>query len=243
MEDQLLQILENSIGNKPLWAILIAFAGGVISSVSPCVLSVLPIMVGYIGGYSEDKTSKALNFSIVKTPRAIISEDFKHRGTCYYSNYCGSYGCSSGAKGSSREALIIPALQTNNLTIITNANVIKLNTNKDKKITSSTYLTKEGSKKEIKAKLFILAAQAVESSRLLLNSKDKNFPNGVANNSLNVGKNLLSSSGGIVTGTFDKNLMPYENLMKPGLFVNRAIKSDNLLSSSDPTGASKDTIS
>ena len=115
-------------------------------------------------------------------------------------------------------------MKTNNLSIITNANVIKLNTNKDKKITQATYLTKNGRKKELEAKLFILAAQAVESSRLLLNSKDKNFPNGVANNSLNVGKNLLSSSGGIVTGTFDESTIPLNDLMTPGLFVNRAIK-------------------
>ncbi len=171
-----------------------------------------------------DKASKELNFSIVKTPRAIISEGVNHRSACYYSNYCGSYGCSSGAKGSSREALILPALKTNNLIIITNANVIKLNTNADKKIISATYLTKNGNKKELKAKLFILAAQAVETSRLLLNSKDENFPNGVANNSLNVGKNLLSSSGGIVTGIFNEKTIPLKDLMTPGLFVNRAIK-------------------
>jgi choline dehydrogenase-like flavoprotein len=171
-----------------------------------------------------DKSSKALGFSIVKTPRAIISDSYKHRSACYYSNYCGSYACSSGAKGSSREALIIPALETNNLTIITNANVIKLNTNKDKKVSSATYLTSEGNKKSINAKLFILAAQAVESSRLLLNSKDENFPYGLANNSSNVGKNFLSSSGGIVSGVFDESAINLKELLVPGLFVNRAIK-------------------
>jgi len=171
-----------------------------------------------------DKLSKELGFSIVKTPRAILSSDTQNRSACYYSNYCGSFGCSSGAKGSSREALILPALKTKNLTIITNANVIKLNTNKDKKISSAVYLNSQGNKKELKAKLFILAAQAIESSRLLLNSKDENFPNGVANNSSNVGKNLLSSSGGIVSGEFDKSSIPLNELMTPGLFVNRAIK-------------------
>lgn len=171
-----------------------------------------------------DDASRKLNFSIVKTPRAILSQNNKHRSACYYSNYCGSYACSSGAKGSAREALVIPALETNNLTIITNANVIKLNTNRNKKVKSATYLTKEGNKKEVKAKLFVLAAQAVESSRLLLNSKDENFPNGLANNSSNVGKNFLSSSGGIVSGVFDKDSMNLDDLLTPGLFVNRAIK-------------------
>lgn len=171
-----------------------------------------------------DVSLKKLSLSIVKTPRAIISEDSEHRSACYYSNYCGSYGCSSGAKGSAREALIIPALNTNNVTIIANAFVIKLNTNKNKKITSATYLSKSGEKKEVKAKLFVVAAQASETSRLLLNSKDENFPNGVSNNSGNVGKNFLSSSGGIVSGEFDSSAMPLDDLLTPGLFVNRAIK-------------------
>ena len=170
-----------------------------------------------------DKSCKELNYKSIKTPRAIITKQKGHRNPCYYSNYCGSYPCSSAAKGSSRASLIKDALLTNNVTIIPNAFVIKLNTNKDKKITSAVYLTKKSSKKEIKAKLFVLAAQAVETSRLLLNSKDENFPNGVANNSLNVGKNFLSSSGGIVSASFDERNMNLKDLLTPGLFVNRSL--------------------
>ena len=170
-----------------------------------------------------DKSCKELNYKSIKTPRAIITKQKGHRNPCYYSNYCGSYPCSSAAKGSSRASLIKDALHTNNVTIIPNAFVIKLNTNKDKKIISAVYLTKKSSKKEIKAKLFVLAAQAVETSRLLLNSKDENFPNGVANNSLNVGKNFLSSSGGIVSASFDERNMNLKDLLTPGLFVNRTL--------------------
>ena len=170
-----------------------------------------------------DKSCKELNYKSIKTPRAIITKQKGHRNPCYYSNYCGSYPCSSAAKGSSRASLIKDALLTNNVTIIPNAFVIKLNTNKDKKITSAVYLTKKRSKKEIKAKLFVVAVQAVETSRLLLNSKDENFPNGVANNSLNVGKNFLSSSGGIVSASFDERNMNLKDLLTPGLFVNRTL--------------------
>ena len=170
-----------------------------------------------------DKSCEELNYKSIKTPRAIITKQKGHRNPCYYSNYCGSYPCSSAAKGSSRASLIKDALLSNNVTIIPNAFVIKLNTNKDKKIISAVYLTKKSSKKEIKAKLFVLAAQAVETSRLLLNSKDENFPNGVANNSLNVGKNFLSSSGGIVSASFDERNMNLKDLLTPGLFVNRTL--------------------
>lgn len=65
MEDQLVQILENSLGNQALLAILVAFAGGLLSSLSPCVLAILPLMVGYIGGYSEDNTYKAFIQSLL----------------------------------------------------------------------------------------------------------------------------------------------------------------------------------
>lgn len=170
-----------------------------------------------------DKACGELKYKTIKTPRAILSKAKNNRNACYYSNYCGSYACSSAAKGSSRAALIKDALLTNNVTILANAFVIKLNTNINKNIESASYLTKDGKKKNIKAKLFVLAAQAVETSRLLLNSKDENFPNGVANNSGNVGKNFLSSSGGIVSATFDETNMNLKDLLASGLFVNRSL--------------------
>ncbi len=37
-----------------------AFLGGLISSVSPCSLSMLPLIIGYIGGYSKEKPMKTL---------------------------------------------------------------------------------------------------------------------------------------------------------------------------------------
>ena len=38
-----------------LTMLLASFFGGLIASISPCSLSMLPIIIGYIGGYSEDK--------------------------------------------------------------------------------------------------------------------------------------------------------------------------------------------
>ncbi|MCD8478403.1 MAG: GMC family oxidoreductase, partial [Sulfurospirillum sp.] len=171
-----------------------------------------------------DATCKALDFTPFKTPRAIISESKEGRNPCYYSNYCGSYACSSGAKGSSRATLIQPALATHNLHIIANAFVVKLLTDETKNIKSALYLTKEGTQKSVEAKLFVLAAQAVESSRLLLNSKNKEFPDGLANSSGAVGKNMLFTGGGMGSGEFDLSHFSQETLLQSGLFVNRALK-------------------
>jgi len=171
-----------------------------------------------------DKTCKDLKITPFKTPRAILTDKKDDRYPCYYSNYCGSYGCSSGAKGSSRASLLVLALQTNNLTIKTNAFVSKLITNEKKQIVSARYFTKDFVEKEVKAKIFVVAAQAVESSRLLLNSKNRKFPYGLANSSKEVGKNLLFSGGGIGSCEFDETVLPNKELFVSGLFVNRAIK-------------------
>lgn len=40
--------------------LLASFLGGVIASVSPCSLAMLPIIIGYIGGYSKEKPVKTL---------------------------------------------------------------------------------------------------------------------------------------------------------------------------------------
>ncbi len=170
-----------------------------------------------------DKSCQDLKITFIKTPRAILSQNKDNRNTCYYSNYCGSYGCSSGAKGSSRAALLVPAIKTGNLKIISNAHVTKL-ISKNKKVVSAQYTSKRGIKKEIKADIFIVAAQAVESCRLLLNSKSEEFPYGLANNSKQVGKNLLFSGGGAGSGEFDKSNMPLDELFTEGFFVNRTIQ-------------------
>ncbi len=170
-----------------------------------------------------DKTSKKMGLKPMKTPRAILSLKKGKRDECYYSNYCGSYGCSSGAKGSSRASLLQDILEEKNFTLLTNAHVIKLV--EDKKIVKEAiYIDSSGQKKSIKAKIFVLAAQAVESSRLLLNSVSKNFPHGLANNNQEVGKNLLFTAGGIVSGEFNSSVMKLEELMVDGAFVNRTLR-------------------
>jgi len=163
-----------------------------------------------------------LGFESIATPRAILPLNALNRNGCSYSNFCGSYGCATGAKGSARAAL----LQRCKAKIITEAFVYRLESDATK-ITSAHYYDKEGISHAITAKIFVLAAQAIESSRLLLNSKNRYFKNGIANNSNQVGKNLIFSAGGAGEGRFyHEHLTPQEqkDLMQPGLFFNRSLQ-------------------
>ena len=43
------------------------FLGGIISSASPCVLAMIPLVIGYVGGYAEGSQKKAIQYSLVFT--------------------------------------------------------------------------------------------------------------------------------------------------------------------------------
>ena len=174
-----------------------------------------------------DKGAEKLNYEIFPTPRGIISEPKEKRNACYYSNYCGSYGCSSNAKSSSRVALIESAVKTGNCEILPNSKVFHLETNGKGRINKANYYDLNDGKQSIEANIFVVAAQAVETSRLLLMSENIEFPNGLANNSGQVGKNMVYSSGGVGSGQLyfsDLTKEDAEALDTPGLFINRAIQ-------------------
>ncbi len=171
-----------------------------------------------------DKAADKLGFKMVPLPRAILSKPMKERNACVYSNYCGSYGCSSDAKGSARVSFIHEAMKTGNCSLIANAKVYHLETNGKGEIIQAKYYDAEGQKQSIEAHIFVIAAQAVETSRLLLMSKNPDFPNGLANNSGLVGKNIVFSAGGVGGGDFYLNDSQESKLLNmPGLFVNRSM--------------------
>jgi cytochrome c-type biogenesis protein len=81
MENLINQIFTENAGQISLWAMLAVFGGGIISSVSPCTLGILPIVIGYIGGYSENTTKRTviqmiffvLGLSLVLTTLGVIA--------------------------------------------------------------------------------------------------------------------------------------------------------------------------
>lgn len=169
---------------------------------------------------------KKEGFNIVPAARGILSLPKEQRKACYLSNYCGSFGCSSDGKGSSRAALINLALETGNVEVRPDSKVFKLETNDKNEITKVWYYTLAGVKEFVEANLFVIAAQAVETSRLLLMSKNPSSPNGLANNSGNVGKNLLFAGGGAGSGRIIYSEFPKEKIEEidnPMTFVNQTL--------------------
>ncbi len=63
----LLSNIGDIIQNQGWLAFPACFLGGVISSTSPCVLAMIPLVIGFVGGYAEGSQKKAIQYSIVFT--------------------------------------------------------------------------------------------------------------------------------------------------------------------------------
>ncbi|MFZ0034396.1 MAG: cytochrome c biogenesis protein CcdA [Sedimentisphaerales bacterium] len=63
--------LVNAIGtiieNQAWLAFPACFFGGVVSSASPCVLAMIPLIIGFVGGYAEGSQKKAIQYSLMFT--------------------------------------------------------------------------------------------------------------------------------------------------------------------------------
>lgn len=171
-----------------------------------------------------DRAAVHLGYNSLPMARAILSRTYNDRTACSYSGYCGSYPCTTGAKGSSRAALLSIAKSTGNCNIRPYSHVYKLVSNNKGFVVKANYFNREGKKQSVDAKVFVVACQAVETSRLLLLSDGPKFPNGLVNNSGQVGKNLIFSAGGIGSGIFEANQFygsEFADLKDIHMFVNR----------------------
>lgn len=130
----------------------------------------------------------------------VLKESMDSRQACFYATPCGR-GCSIKANFQSTTVLLPPAMATGNVTLITDAMVRAVSVNDKGKATGVHYIDKmTRTDHHVKARIVVLAASAAETSRVLLNSKSRLFPNGLANSSGLVGKYLMDTVGASLGG-------------------------------------------
>ena len=123
----------------------------------------------------------------------ILAADMQKRAACFFATPCGR-GCSVRANYQSTTVHLPPAMDTGNLDIVTDAMVRAINKRPDGKAEGVTYIDrKTGAEHRVKARIVVLAASALESVRILLNS-------GVANGSGKVGKYIMDTVGANFSG-------------------------------------------
>jgi cytochrome c-type biogenesis protein len=61
----LLSNLGDIVQSQSWLAFPFCFLGGLISSASPCVLAMIPLIIGFVGGYAEGSQRKAIQYSLM----------------------------------------------------------------------------------------------------------------------------------------------------------------------------------
>jgi choline dehydrogenase-like flavoprotein len=178
-----------------------------------------------------DETCSRLGLRAYTTLRAVLAVKRDDRGPCSYSGFCGSYACQTGAKGSTKEAYIEEAEKNGNFTLLDNSYVYRLEA-EGREVRRVHYFDRDNFPASVTARIVVAACGSIETARLLLNSRNADFPNGLANSSGQVGRNLTFQMPCEVTGFFDPSLFPAPNAAKSP-FVQRSTDSFRVRDSKD----------
>ena len=163
-------------------------------------------------GVLLEKGAKSLGLHAQPAPMAILSQPFNNRPSCIHCGFCIGYGCEIGAKSSSLSAMIPLAEATGRCEIRPNSTVIRLEVNDKGRIEEVVYLDENNVEHAQRAKTVILSANGAETARLLLMSESSVFPDGLANSSGMVGKNLMFNGNVNVMGKFPEPLNEYKSV-------------------------------
>ena len=145
---------------------------------------------------------------------AVLTQAHNGRLGCHYCGPC-ERGCVTFSYFSSPFTTVQDAINSKNCTLITNAVVSHVDmdnaANKASGVTYVDRLTRQV--KQVRAKSVILCAQALESTRILLNSSTREYPNGLANSSGALGHYLMDHvvGGGASGHLTNLNILPNAN--------------------------------
>lgn len=136
-------------------------------------------------------------------PMLRNSVPYNGRGACMRCRWCVGFACEVNAKCGTQNTVIPIAIATGNCDLITGAIVSSIKTNGQGRATGVEYLDKGGRRRKVAADLVVVSGSAIESARLLLNSKSKLHPNGLGNRYDWVGRNLQGHTYSGAIGLFE----------------------------------------
>ena len=168
-----------------------------------------PLPIGRIGMKAAAGMNK-LGWHWWPGPQSIPSRPYRGRNQCVRRGTCLT-GCPERAKASTDHTHWPDALR-HGAKLITGARVREITVDDRGMATGAIYLDRSGRERRQTAQVVIICANGVGTPRLLLLSKSARFPDGLANGSGLVGKNLMMHPYAAVTGNFDE---PLESWLGP----------------------------
>lgn len=146
----------------------------------------------------------ALGVDTIRLPRLINSVPYNDRPACIRCQHCVGFACPVDAKNGTQNTMITRALASGNCTLKSETIVSRLLTDDGGRIIGVTIIDDEGQTEDVTAEAVVLSCGAVETARLLLNSKTTQEPQGIGNNHDQVGRHLQGHYYPGAVGLFDE---------------------------------------
>ena len=128
---------------------------------------------------------------------------YNGRRSCMRCRWCVGFACELSARTGTHNTVIPTALATGNCELRTGCMTKEILLDNSARATGVAYFDARDRLQEQPADLVIVCGGAIESARLLLNTKHKLFPTGLGNRHDWVGRNLQSHSYSGANGLFD----------------------------------------
>ena len=177
----------------------------------------------------REKVAENFGGRVVTAGRAAhINSDKKFEGDgrvrCQFRNRC-IRGCPFGAYFSSLSSTLPAAEKTGNLTLRPDSIVHEVIYDPNTQKATGVKVIDRGTNEEFefKAKVIFLCASAIASASILMQSKSDRFPNGLGNDSDQLGRNIMDHHLGVgASGKFDGFEDKYYKGRKPnGIYIPR----------------------
>ncbi|HEU4690802.1 MAG TPA: GMC family oxidoreductase [Vicinamibacterales bacterium] len=136
---------------------------------------------------------------------AIISRDYNGRTGCDNRGRC-NFGCPLKAKASA-DIVYWPHAIRAGARLMTRSRVQEITVAVNGRVSGVRYFDGRGALHELPARVVVLCGNGIGTPRLLLASRSKFFPDGLANSSGNVGKYFMNHPSRYIEGIFDE---PFE---------------------------------
>ena len=161
-------------------------------------------------GVIFERAARKLGWNPFPAPMAILSEPRAGRSACVNCGFCLGFGCEVKAKSSSLASMIPLAEKSGRCEIRPNSYVHRIEVDERGRATGALYFDEKKNVHLQKAKAVIVSANGAETPRLLLLSASGKHPEGIANSSGLVGKNLMFNSAAISVAVMDEPLNDYK---------------------------------
>jgi choline dehydrogenase-like flavoprotein len=163
-------------------------------------------------GILFERGCREMGWTAFPAPMAIASQPYRGRPGCAHCGFCMGFGCEMRAKSSTLVTMIPEAEATGRCEVRPDSRVVRVEVDRAGRATGVRYLDAANAEHLQRGRAVILCANGAETPRLLFLSESSRFPDGLANSSGLVGRNLMFNGQVMVGASFEHPLNEFKSV-------------------------------